>query len=409
MNRNMQPNLDVSGESLYRDVVHYAEMGHHRTASPADRQTSEWIAARMESAGFSTTRLPWRLRQFSVDECWVRLYGSQLDAFPLWHPKAIGDASLVSELAFVENLEGCAQAAGRISLISFPGQMVTTRSGHDSWINALADAGAKAIIGCAPHASGEIYGQNAIPPFNQTPWPVPVLCVAPRDWHVLRHAAELGDPVEAMLRGVDDMSAEAVSVIGHLDRGREYIIISTPQSGWFRSSGERGTGIALLLDLIRWLSARPGGPSLIAMSNPGHEIGHMGIHHVFENFPLPPPEQVRAWLHLGSSIAIKGWCEESGTLKANGVESDSWLLCSEALLEPLRAGFAELPHIEPEVYDRDHGEIRWILEAGYNGFSLMGPGRFFHLPGDGPEVTSPTLLRDVAKALRRTLDVLAEW
>ena len=139
----MKYSTDVSGESLYREVVNYAEMGHHRTASPSDRQTSNWIAAEMEAAGFLTARLPWTLRQFSINECSVKLYGDVLDAFPLWYPKAIGDAGLTAKLAFVENLGDTASAAGRIALIKFPGRMVTKSSGHDTWIKTLAEAGAQ--------------------------------------------------------------------------------------------------------------------------------------------------------------------------------------------------------------------------------------------------------------------------
>lgn len=77
-------------------------------------------------------------------------------------------------------------------------------------------------------------------------------------------------------------------------------------------------------------------------------------------------------LHLGSSIATRARTEEDGYPRRNGREPDSWLLCSEGLVLPLQQGFAALPHIAPEIRDRDHGEIRWILERGYEGFAQMG-------------------------------------
>lgn len=398
----------MTGEMLYADVVRYASMGDHRTGSQADLETSDWIAEEMRASGFDVTLSSWPLRQFFIKECWIRVYGQTLEAFPLWFPKEIGSEPLEAELTLVSDWGKLDHVKDKVVLVEFPEIMVTLKSGHAELIMALAEAGALAILGCAPHESGEIYGQNVIPPHNQTPWPIPVLCVAPRDWHVLENAAGLGDTITAKLSGIDDIDAKAVSLFGTLNRGDDWIIISTPQSGWFRSAGERGTGVALLLGLIKWANAQSGGPSILIMSNPGHEIGHIGMHHALETFNLPTPERVQFWLHLGSSIATQSWEQKDGQCSPSGPEPESWLLCSEDLIKPLEQGFQSLPHISPKVFDLQNGEIRWILERGYSGFALMGPHRAFHLPSDGPEMTSPVLLEGIANALQQTFPYLID-
>ena len=239
--------MKASPEQLRADVVRYAEMGDHRTGSEVDLATSCWIRDRLTQAGFEARLDPWPLRQFHLGECWVELYGRRFDAFPLWHPTAIGPAP-------VEAVLSRGPAPGQIGLLRFEDTMVTPKSAHEKKIAAMVRAGAQAVIACAPHVSGEIYGQNVIPPLNQTPWPIPVLMIAPRDWQVMADAAQHGQKVRACLSGEDVEEAEACNVVGRLDRGERWIIVSTPQSGWFRCAGERGAGIALLLALAEWVA-----------------------------------------------------------------------------------------------------------------------------------------------------------
>ena len=42
----------LSGAGLYRDVVHYAGMGGHRTGTTVDMATSEWMRGILDEAGF---------------------------------------------------------------------------------------------------------------------------------------------------------------------------------------------------------------------------------------------------------------------------------------------------------------------------------------------------------------------
>ena len=396
--RRLSTTDPLSADRLRRDVIHFARLGEHRTASAVDLMTSAWIRDEMRSAGLSAEFDTWPLRQFQLDACWVSAFGQRLDAFPLWYPKPIGRRPLEGMVVPAEQA-----VDGKIALVQFEDLMVTPKSCHAPMIERLASNGAKAVIGCTPHFSGEIFGQNVIQPHCQNPWPVPVVMVAPRHWHVLADAAAHGDTVEMMLSGKDDMSAKAHNVVGRLSGGNRWIIVSTPQSGWFRCAGERGAGVALLLGLARWASQSGLPHSFLFLSNSGHELGHMGIHHLFDQGIVPPPEQTDCWLHLGSSIGTYGYKVENGVQIPNGVEEESWLFCSGDMVNVLQGAFHSLPHLNPAPYSRKNGEIRWILERGYTAFALMGPQRFFHLESDGPEVVNPDLLSSIANALKSTL------
>ena len=393
-----------AGTALHRDVVRYASMGDHRTASSVDRATSTWICERLRAAGLEANLDSWRLRQFQLEACWVEVYSIKIDAFPLWHPSAAGSEPLTGRVVPADQIT---RVSGHFALAKFSDDMVMPTSCHQGIIDALARAGARAIIGTTPHASGDIYAPNVIPPFNQTPWPIPVVMISPSQWHVLAHAAAQDDPVALMLCGRDDAKAEAQNVVAKLHRGNRWIIVSTPQSGWFRSAGERGAGIALLLELARWAAASESSHSFLFLSNSGHEIGHMGIHHLFSQSKIPTPEQTVCWLHLGSSIATRKYAEVGGLLSPAGPAAESWLYCSGDLLSVLQDSFVDLPHLVPRVYDRKTGEIRWIIEKGYSCFALMGPQRFFHLKGDGPEVIDPNLLTQTNRALQVALGTVS--
>ncbi len=382
-------------QKLRNDVIHYASLGEHRSASAADLATSQWIQSELRQSGVSAELDPWKLSQFNLQECWVEVFGKRFEAFPLWYPTPLGDEPCLETLVTDDQ-----PVDGKVVLTRFDDRMVTRKSDHAGKVQSLADAGARAIIGCTPHESGEIYGQNVIPPFNQLPWPVPVLMVRPSDQHVLQNAAKHGDQVRICLSGTQDQNATAHNVVGKSVRGRQWIIVSTPQSGWFRCAGERGAGVALLLALARWQKDCSLPCSFMFLSNSGHEIGHMGIDHLLKNERPPAPEETACWLHLGASVGTIAYrSDEAGFLSHSGPETENWLFAAPTLQETLGHCFEGFEHLTPKIYDRKNGEIRWILENGYAGFALMGPQRFFHLAGDGPENVDTRLLSDIGKAI----------
>ena len=101
--------------------------------------------------------------------------------------------------------------------------------------------------------------------------------------------------------------------------------------------------------LARWASVAGPKRNFLFLSNFGHEIGHMGIHHLFERDVLPPPESTDLWLHLGSSIGTVGYDEDKTLLRPNGPDKDSWLFSSQDLIAHLQQSFSDLPHLELAV------------------------------------------------------------
>ena len=389
----------LSGERLYDDVITYARMGEHRTGSPADLTASEWIEARLREAGCKTGFMDWQFRQFFVEGCNLRVYGREIDCFPLWFPVVTGPEPVKASLVMIPEEQDHNSASGKLALVAFDQIDITTQSNHIKIIKSLADAGALGVIGINGIQTPEICGNNPFPPFNQAPLPIPAVLVGIKDWHVLENAVRTGEEVSLLIEGRDEPEAQARNVIGRLERGKDWIVVSTPQSGWFRCASERGAGVAIFLALASWAGKESGGPNYLFLSNPGHEIGHMGMHHCFDHGDVPGPGKVLCWLHLGATIAAWKWRKEGPYLRRDGVSDMIRLGCSPELQPLLTDTFAGVPHLSPAAGDAAGGELVWVIEKGYRGFGIFGSQDFFRTPGDGPENTAPELLEPVGRAL----------
>jgi len=397
-----------SGQDLFRDVVAYAVLGDHRTATAVDQETSAWIGRRLEEAGLKVSFLNWRLRQFFLERAELVVEARGRECLPLWFPRPTGPEPVRAPLLLIWDEQDFSKARGRAALIKFDQGVVRPGSGHARIIEGLARHGARAVIGFNASFSGEIFASNVSSPFNQTPWPLPVVQVGARERLSLIEAA--GREAEAFLRveGRDDPQAEAVNVLGRLTRGRSFVVVSTPQSGWFRGAGERGTGVALFLALARWAASLSSGPSWLFLSNTGHELDNMGMHHLLESGRVPPPEDVLCWLHLGASMAVYAWRHNGRFLERDGPSSQTNLVAVPDLLPGLEHAFADVLFITPRAGDTA-GELSGVLEKGYRAFGFFGGHYFFHAPSDGPETTGPELLEPIGRALVRALtSVLAE-
>ena len=108
----------LSGDSLYRDVITYSQMGEHRTATEGDLRTSEWIAEHLEEAGLATCFQTFSLRQFFVHETSLVVAGERINCFPLWFPRGTGPQPVRAQLAaFGAGSDG---QKDRIALVKLP-------------------------------------------------------------------------------------------------------------------------------------------------------------------------------------------------------------------------------------------------------------------------------------------------
>jgi hypothetical protein len=189
----------------------------------------------------------------------------------------------------------------------------------------------------------------------------------------------------------------SATVVGRLGGGGDAVVVTTPLTGWFRCAGERGTGIAVALDLVTRLSEHH---DVTVVGTTGHELEHLGLRrwlaaHAGDVAGCPV-------VHLGASVAAGDGTALSTrrfgltTLDVRGREA------LEERLAPAGLGvLGDLPSWPGEGED-------WRAGGGAV-LSLTGAFDRFHTPDDVPaEVTAPHLLALVADAVAEAAGVLLE-
>ena len=83
-------------------------------------------------------------------------------------------------------------------------------------------------------------------------------------------AGNSGGDVLLRLCGRLEDNVSAYNVMGRIERGPRWIVVSTPYSGWFTCGGERGAGIAIWRALARWAGGAESKDSFLFVANSGH-------------------------------------------------------------------------------------------------------------------------------------------
>ena len=403
------PAMVFEPERLMADIQTYYDFGIHRTAHEGDRRTSEWLAERFRAIGLETSEHPFSIRQFMLEEASIEDAQGRIEAFPIWLPHAAEPEGLRATLVEVDESTPPERLAGAIAWLQ-PTDDAPPRARRELDRKAI-ESGAAAIIFATTDRGGTglFQAQNAQRQYVDVERPVPTLTFGEADAERLR--ASVGDEVTLRLTGRMDQAAEAVNVAGRLVRDEEadWIVISTPSSGWFTCAGERGPGVAALLALAEWAFARPDSLNYLFVATSGHELDFLGARLFHEAQLAPPPERTRVWLHLGASIATPEWRDVDGVLQPTDQVTRGTLQASEELASIMRDAFADLPMYTLRTGTRI-GEFRDLVEHGYRGLGIVGGSNpWFHVPRDDPSTVSADTLAAVTGAVAQALEGVEQF
>lgn len=404
--RAADPDRFLSGQALYDHVLTYTGLGEHRTGTKGDLATSEWVRGVFEAAGLLAEKQPVPFRLFETEECYLEIGGTRLRTDPEYFPVATPPKGITAPLRRLAEGEPLAALAGSIWLTETTRYSMAVPRELRERAAAAGEAGALGVVIVVASRSGELLGRGAIPPAGDTDWStVPIVAAAPKDALTIDAAAKAGTPVRLVVTGREQPDAVAYNVIGRWQgEGSKRIVVTTPQSGMFRCGGERGGGIALCLGLAQWVGARRPATSYLFSTNTGHEQWGRGMRRMQEEI-APKPEEVTAWLHLGSGIGSWDWRRNAddelepyvrypGSVRNFGSVPRFVPLLTEA--------FSHIEGLRPQS-ERFAGELAFYVEEGYPAFGFWGQNLFHHTVADGPEQTAPELLEPIAIGLRRAL------
>lgn len=341
---------------LFDLVRTYADFGVHRTGAPSQLATADWLADELAARGGAVEQRTIDFERFIAD--WsVTIDGSDVEALPLFY-EATGNAASTDPV--------------RWSAFSPHGSgPMGTTAGLE-----VDDAVAGDLVVAATQ---NLRGLLGVP--NREPTPgsgIHVLQVAGRHGQALAEGAAVTAQIDSRIETAS--CRNVVARFGNVDDG-PLTVVTTPISGWFACAGERGTGIAVALDVVARLAEET---AVVFLGATGHELGAFGAHALHAEFA----DQTDVLLHVGANVGCD-WAAGDGLTAPDHSHMAARFVGDSAAEDPVRDAFAPTGHgLDTPGRDRSQwfGEAADWLDAP-TVLSLLGQNPWFHAPSDLPDVS----------------------
>jgi hypothetical protein len=362
------------GARLYQTVSDYATLAeHHRSGTPEGAATIDWFAAELRQRGARVELQEYTFPRF--DASWeVRIDGERVASIPYFYA---GSGGVRTDRPFTGTLP-----------VRPPAEMPQEYA--DLEARAIA-AGATATVTATLSESGELFAHNSA---VREPGMMPHLGVAGR---LAERLADARLEVDFDARIVEGRSANVIGRMGQGDPDAT-VLLTTPISGWFRSAGERGTGIALLLAVAEALAAEA---PVLVVGTGNHELSHDGLH-VYRRSGVPV---CRGIIHFGGSSAIAIPNPDGNGVVLNprfrvaGWIGDVRRHELERIYAPLERTIRTPADAEHRTWPVWQGEATEWAKLGIPLVSHSGRGPYTHTDHDlAPLATAPSVLAAVYAA-----------
>ena len=352
-----------SKKQIKKDLIKWDSIELHRTGTKGDEQTAFWLADEIKKCDLQPQLDSFSFTKRTPGKCEVTNGTFKAKGLPMFDggstpSKGITEVSgSLNEKHVIAVTQYSSSTMDEASLRLNEAR----KEGKHLAIVAIADV--------APNAPGlaVLNAESYRKPFGP-----PVLQVATKeqDWLLnLNKNEELTVFVQ-----LTDEKSEALNIqtkIEGKDKSLSPLVIMTPKSGWWTCTSERGGGIAIWLNAMRYFAQNKPNRNVIFTANTGHELSHIGLDHFLENNPSLVKE-AHAWVHLGANFAAKKgnvlWQASNKDYMNIGIEE----LASKGLDE-VQAW---------PISSRPLGEARNIYDGGGQYISLLGSNSLFHHPED---------------------------
>ena len=352
------------------DIEGWDAIDDHRTGTPGDRRTSDWLARLVADAGGSLHRDDFPLSRWVLGHCAVEAHGRTVVGVPLFDAGTTGPEGIVGDLVpLAEDAGDEADGSTCIGLGALGNQAGT---GANRSFAAARAAGRHAALVAVAKMDAGVPGlalQNA--ERFRSPVGPPTLQVATGEETWLRGLAAGGGPVRVTAHVTFEtaLGSNVSCTIAGRDPTLAPLIVMTPKSAWWVCTAERGGGIAVWLALLRHFAVQQPQRDIVFVATSGHELGHLGLDHFLAANPI---RSAQAWIHLGANFAAAG---SSVRLQASDAE----------LLDLARSTMVAAdapPTAETPLGERPFGEARDVYDLGERFVSLLGSNAWFHHPDD---------------------------
>ncbi|TDW64624.1 hypothetical protein EDF57_104423 [Novosphingobium sp. PhB55] len=397
----------VSPDMIEEDLRRYIAFGSKASGGAGDNASGEWIAGELARAGYKVERSTFEAPFFEPDVVELRAGGSSARLIAQAIVKQTPGEGVEGRLFRFDPLKPEQIPSGALVLVDLPRQGWSTATAPiiRKAVKACEDAGANGAILVTNGPTGEAIALNA--PGDEPLFSLPTACLAPRDAGPFFEAAGKKETARLFILGRAGRRG-AFNIAGRWSApgGAKTVIVTTPRSGWMTCAAERGPGIAIWLDLMRWLPTSGLALNVIFSSNSGHEYENLGASHQIGQL-LPQPRDTALFLLFGASVVTKATQEYEGRLSVlpDGTAPRSCIVTAgtDNLARSVLAGWEGWA--DPAfVTDGGAGEAGTAIRAGYpNVIGFIGSNPYHHVAGDTGGNVDSAQIRAVALASRELL------
>ena len=387
----------AEAEARIRNIIdQYSDQGFHRTATPVDRQSGDWLVERVRALGVAASRETFPVNRIVPGVCRIVVGDTTIEGLPLF------DGAFTPPIGIRGRL-GAIGSDADIGLVTAPPNTAAAGTLGD----ARRQQRHRAIVFVTRGSRPGLCPSNA--DFFLEPFGPPVLQVSSAHAVLLdKHAAVRSEiQFTAAATRAADTSFNVTATIRGTQPGASPLVVMTPRSGWYTCASERGGGIACWLELIRVFSSTPPRRTIEFVASSGHELGHLGIDVYVANRPGLVSNAV-GWIHLGANIGAAmrpvpaaTATDETARHAIAAMGSGNTIQASDDLREEIlsKAVTAHGLGISRRV-PRDTvpgGEAEVVHRGGGKYVSVIGSNALFHNPVDvgSATVEMPTIVRFV--------------
>ena len=352
-----------SKKQIKKDLIKWDSIELHRTGTKGDEQTAFWLADEIKKCDLQPQLDSFSFTKRTPGKCEVTNGTFKAKGLPMFDGGSTSSKGITEVSGSLNEKNVIAVTKYSSSTMDEASLRLNEARKEDNHLAIIA------IADVAPNAPGlaVLNAESYRKPFGP-----PVLQVATKeqDWLLkLNKNEELTVSVQ-----LTDEKSEALNIqtkIEGKDKSLNPLVIMTPKSGWWTCTSERGGGIAIWLNAMRYFAQNKPNRNVIFTANTGHELSHIGLDHFLENNPSLVKE-AHAWVHLGANFAAKKgnvlWQASNKDYMNIGIEELTSKGLDEVQTWPISS--------------RPLGEARNIYDGGGQFISLLGSNSLFHHPED---------------------------
>jgi hypothetical protein len=379
--RDRTPSSDALEQRIADVIAAFDAQGNHRTGTPADNASAEWLARQVQQLGAEPELEPFALNRVDPQSCYLRIADRRIDGVPLF------DATFTDG----EGVRGGLGPLGSDAEIGLAETVPVTLMDPLKGQAALAEARRsrhKAVVLLTRGSRPGLFLLNA-GSFSKPIGP-PTVQVSSIESEWLKEQAQ--QRAEATLVAhVSRTAAQAFNVavkIAGSNPALAPLVLMAPRSGWWQCASEQGSRLACWLEAIRVLATgRPARDSFfVALS--GHELGFLGIDAYLKRRG-DLVKRAHMWIFFGSDIGAPG---QPNLIHASDDELEQW-----AVLAMEKEGLTV--NAKERHGSAARGEARAVQQGGGRFVTLVCGSDLYHNVDDRwPEALDVAILARYASA-----------